>query len=277
MEGHGGGLKADYIRRMSAKSDRQRLSVVIITLNAAHQLEDCLASVGFADEIVILDSGSSDASLEVAARHGARASQGPWLGFGPQKQKAVALARHDWVLCLDADERVTPELAASIRAALVAPDRRAYRMARANRFMGRVLRHGEGYPDWSLRLFHRAHARWSDDTVHEKVLTSETVGTLAGDLLHDSAESLATYLAKQDRYTTLQAEALARTGATAGFARIGLSPLLRFFKFYLFKLGFLDGIPGLVHIAIGCRNSMMKYAKLRSLRSARRRGNLNAP
>ncbi|MFN0159806.1 MAG: glycosyltransferase family 2 protein [Burkholderiales bacterium] len=253
---------------MSSQFDRARLSVVIITLNAAHQLEDCLASAGFADEIVILDSGSTDATIAVAARHGAQVSQGPWLGFGPQKRKAVTLATHDWVLCLDADERVSPELAASIRAALASPGQRAYRMARANRFMGRLLRHGEGYPDWSLRLFHRAHAQWSMDAVHEKVLTTEAVGTLNGDLLHYSAESLKTYLAKQDRYTTLQAEILAREGARAGLAHIVLSPLVRFIKFYFFKRGFLDGIPGLVHIAIGCRNSMVKYAKLRALRRA---------
>jgi hypothetical protein len=200
-----------------------------------------------------------------------------WLGFGPQKHAAVQLAAHDWVLCLDADERVTPALRASIETALAdaavqagtaaqagtAPV--AYRMARANRFMGRILRHGEGYPDWSLRLFHRAHARWSADPVHEKVETAGSVGTLAGDLLHESAESLESYLAKQNRYTTLQAARLHEQGRTAGWGRIALSPLLRFLKFYIFRLGFLDGVPGLVHIAIGCGNSMLKYAKLRSL------------
>lgn len=243
------------------------LSVVLITRDAAAQLDACLESAAFADDRVILDSGSGDDTLAVAQRHGARVEVSDWAGFGPQKQKAVALARHDWVLCLDADERLTPELAASIAGVLRAPAHHAWRMARANRFMGRVLRHGEGYPDWSLRLFHRAHARWSDDAVHERVLHEGLVGTLAGDLLHESAESLDTYLAKQNRYTTLQAEMLAAAGAHAGVARITLSPLLRFFKFYVIRRGFLDGVPGLVHIAIGCFNSMMKYAKLRSLRS----------
>ena len=249
----------------SASAARSPLSVAIITLNAAAQLEACLASVAFADEILVLDSGSSDGTQGLAQRHGARVIEGQWLGFGRQKQAVVDAARHDWVLCLDADERVGAELRASIVANLAAGTHHAWRMARANRFMGRLLRHGEGYPDWSLRLFHRAHARWSDDAVHEKVLTTESVGTLAGDLLHESADTLEGYLAKQNRYTTMQAEGLHACGATAGWARVALSPLTRFLKFYIMRRGFLDGVPGLVHISIGCFNSMMKYAKLRVL------------
>jgi glycosyltransferase involved in cell wall biosynthesis len=243
---------------------RAPLSVAIITLNAAAALPACLASAAFADDIVVVDSGSSDGTRELAAAQGARVIELPWRGFGPQKQAAVLQARHDWVLCLDADERVTPQLRASIEAALADPRGiHAWRMARANRFMGRLLRHGEGYPDFSLRLFHRAHARWSDDPVHEKVIAEGAIGTLAGDLLHESAETLEIYLAKQNRYTSLQAERMRAEGRTAGWARIALSPLLRFIKFYFFRLGFLDGVPGLVHIAIGCCNSMIKYAKLR--------------
>ncbi len=262
----------DYIRRMALPPPapipaRIPLSVTIITLNAASQLAECLASAAFADEIVVLDCGSGDGTQAMAAQLGARVVEGDWPGYGAQKHRAVGLARHDWVLCLDADERVSPALRRSIEAALggTAPAHLAWRMARANRFMGRVLRHGEGYPDWSLRLFHRGHAHWSTDPVHEKVLTQQTVGTLAGDLLHESAESLEAYLAKQNRYTSLQAQQLAAAGNSAGWARITLSPLARFVKFYVFRRGFMDGVPGLVHIAIGCFNSMMKYAKLRAL------------
>ena len=146
------------------------LSVVLITQNAAAQLPECLASVAFADEVVVVDSSSSDGTAEVAARYGARVVTSEWRGFGRQKQFAVEQAAHDWVLCLDADERVSPELAASLVRALDAPAAPVYRMARCNRFLGRWLRHGEGYPDWSPRLFDRRHARWSDDEVHEKVL-----------------------------------------------------------------------------------------------------------
>ena len=246
------------------------LSVVLITHNAAAQLADCLASVAFADEVLVVDSGSGDGTADVAARYGARVVQKEWMGFGPQKQFAVEQAAHDWVLCLDADERVSPELAASLVRALQAPVSPVYRMARRNRFLGRWLRHGEGYPDWSVRLFDRRQARWSDDSVHEKVLFSVTPGTLQGDLLHESAEDIGRYLEKQNRYTTLAAEELHRRGKRAGMAELTLSPLVRFIKFYVLRLGFLDGMPGLAHIAVGCMNSFMKYAKLVELQKAGR-------
>ncbi|RLJ68014.1 glycosyltransferase family 2 protein [Sulfurisoma sediminicola] len=246
---------------------RQPLSAVLITRDAAASIAECLASVSFCDEILVVDSGSRDATREIARTHGARVIHQDWLGYGPQKQFAVEQAAHDWVLCVDADERVTPELRASILAILPEPNCHAYRFARCNRFMGRYLRHGEGYPDWSLRLFDRRDARWSDDAVHEKVIPDGPVGTLAGDLLHDSAETLATYLAKQDRYTTLAAEAALADGRRASLVRQLLSPLVRFAKFYFLRLGFLDGWPGFVHILIGCRNSYAKYGKMRSFRA----------
>jgi glycosyltransferase involved in cell wall biosynthesis len=246
------------------------LSAVIITRNAASQLESCLKSLVFTDEIVVVDSGSTDGTADLAARHGARVLQKDWLGFGPQKQFAVEAARHDWVLCLDADEVVGERLRGEIVTELKAPRGFAYDMPRCNRFLGRWLRHGEGYPDWSLRLFHRAHARWSNDTVHEKVVTDVQVLKLSGDLLHDSAETLERYLDKQNRYTSLQAESMRAAGKHAGALQMMVSPLLRFFKFYFFRLGFLDGIPGLVHVAIGCMNSFNKYAKLMALERAAR-------
>jgi len=130
---------------------------------------------------------------------------------------------------------------------------------------GKFLRHGEGYPDLSLRLFDRRYAKWSNDSVHEKVITSSTVGTLQGDLMHESGEDIALYLSKQNRYTTLQALTLHTRGKKAGTAKLVFSPILRFFKFYIFKQGFRDGLPGFVHITIGCMNSFIKYAKLREL------------
>jgi glycosyltransferase involved in cell wall biosynthesis len=247
------------------------LSVVIITRNAATQLAACLESVSFAKETLVVDGGSSDGTAELAAQRGARVIQKEWLGFGPQKQFAVESARHDWVLCLDADERVSEPLRTTILAVLAEPAAQAYAMPRCNRFMGRWLRHGEGYPDWSLRLFDRRHARWSEDPVHEKVLTDTPVARLEGDLLHDSAETLASYLEKQNRYTSIQAEALFKAGTRASVAQLLLSPMLRFLKFYVLRLGFLDGVPGLVHITIGCCNSFHKYAKLMALQRNRDR------
>jgi glycosyltransferase involved in cell wall biosynthesis len=244
---------------------RAPLSAVLITRNAASVLEPCLESVAFADEILMVDSGSTDGTLELAARYGARVVQKEWLGFGRQKQLAVDQAKHDWVLCLDSDERVSPALRASIARALAAPVSPVYRMPRRNRFLGQWLAHGEGYPDWSPRLFNRLNARWSDDLVHEKVLYAVTPGTLEGDLLHDSFEDLATYLERQNRYTTLAARQLFELGKQAGVGRLLFSPVVRFLKFYVLRLGFLDGMPGLLHITIGCMNSYMKYAKLMEL------------
>jgi len=243
---------------------RPALSAVLITYNTAEQLAPCLASLKFADEILVVDAGSTDATLEIAHSFGARTIHHAWPGFGPQKRFAVEQARHDWVLCIDADERVPAELAREIRSELTAPQYRAYEMSRANFFMGRYLRHGEGFPDWSLRLFHRAHAQWSMDAVHEKVVCDGVVGRMNRkySLLHHSAPSLAAYLDKQNRYTTLQAQALFAAGQKAGAMRLVISPALRFFKFYLLRAGFLDGMPGLVHITLGCFNSFMKYAKL---------------
>ena len=148
------------------------------------------------------------------------------------------------MLCIDADERVDLRLRQSIIAALREPSPRAYRFARCNRFVGRYLRHGEGYPDWSLRLFDRRAARWSDDPVHERVMATGEIGTLPGDLLHESAESLETYLDKQNRYSSLAADEALACGERATALHLVVSPLLRFVKSYVFRLGFLDGLPG---------------------------------
>lgn len=262
------GLQTWQIIRDNPLTDYPRtgLSAVLITRNAAEHLEACLASLAFCDEVIVVDGGSSDRTREVARGFGARVIEKDWLGFGRQKQFAVEQASNDWVLCVDADERVSPELAASIAAAVRGPAAPVYRMPRRNRFLGRWLRHGEGYPDWSVRMFDRRSARWSDDPVHEKVLYAVTPGTLQGDLLHDSAESLFEYLEKQNRYTTLAAKALHERGGSAGLLQLVGSPVVRFIKFYFFRLGFLDGLPGLAHTVIGCMNSFVKYAKLIELR-----------
>jgi glycosyltransferase involved in cell wall biosynthesis len=243
------------------------LSLVVITRDAAKDLAGCLASAPFASEIVVVDAGSRDDTVDIARRLGARVLEERWRGFGPQKRFAVDAAAHDWVLCLDADERATPELERAVRAAFSAgePSPPAFAFPRRNRFLGRWLAHGEGYPDWNVRLFDRRRARWSDDAVHEHVVANGQVARLDGDLLHASAESIDDYVAKQNRYTTLQAEAMHARGERAGLARMALSPIARFLRFYVVKLGFLDGAAGFAHIVIGAFASFLKYAKLRAL------------
>ena len=223
-------------------SDPLPLSLIVITRDAAHELAACIASAPFAAETVVVDSGSRDDTVAIARRAGARVVEHAFEGYGPQKNFAVAQAMHDWVLCIDADERVSPELSDAIRALFAsgAPSANAYAMARRNRFLGRWLAHGEGYPDWIVRLFDRRHARWSSDPVHEKVVADGTVERLRGDLMHAS-------------------------GQTASALRLATSPAARFLRFYVMKLGFLDGAAGFAHIAIGAFASFLKYAKLRAL------------
>lgn len=248
---------------------RLALSAVLITQNVASQLEECLKYLQFADEIIVVDAHSTDHTREIAMRYGARVVVHRWCGFGAQKRFAVAKARYDWVLCIDADEYVPIELAQAIETLLIAPQNNAYQIPRCNYFLGRYLRHGEGYPDWSLRLFDRRYANWSEDAVHEKVIVTpgESIGRITGgsSLLHHSAETLTAYLDKQNRYTSLQAQTLYEAGVQATALKLVLAPVSRFVKFYLLRRGFLDGIPGLIHIVIGCFFSFVKYAKLRAL------------
>ena len=241
-----------------------QFSLVLITLNAGSTLQQCLESCAkLTDDIVVVDSGSQDNTIEIAQQYQATVIHQRWLGFGKQKQFAVAQARYDWVLCLDADEWLSPELAAHLQhLENNLSNIHAWKMPRCNKFMGRFLRHGEGYPDWSLRLFHRKHAGWSDDSVHETVIYQGLVGKLNGDLMHESGEVLGDYLRKQNHYTDLQAENLLIQGKKVTLSKILFSPLIRFIKFYLVRQGWRDGVPGFVHISIGCMNSLLKYAKL---------------
>lgn len=243
------------------------VSLVVITRDAAADIAECLLSAPMCADALVVDSGSGDHTVETARRCGARVVSHTWPGFGRQKQFAVQEARHDWVLSLDADERLSPELRESI-AALFAegePPHPAYALARRNRFLGRWLAHGEGYPDWTTRLFDRRRAHWSDDPVHEQVIADGPIGRLEGDLLHASAESIERYIAKQNRYTTLQADALHASGKRSSAWKMAAAPLARFFRYYVLKLGFLDGAAGFAHIAIGAFASFLKHAKLRAL------------
>lgn len=243
-------------------------TATIIALNESRNIIDCITSVSFFDEVLVVDSGSTDDTVALAKSAGATVLQNPWPGFGLQKQFALEQARNDWVFSIDADERVTEELKHSIIALLAtAPANNGYVINRRNHFMGRRLRHGEGYPDWCLRLFNRRYGCWSSDPVHERVLLEGKVEKVEGDLDHHSEESLEEYLRKQNNYTTLQAMHLQELGQKANPLKLITSPLIRFFKFYILRLGFLDGVPGLVHILIGCFNSFSKYAKLREIQS----------
>lgn len=247
------------------------LTLVVITKNADKSFEKCLQSTEWIFNKVVVDSGSTDNTVEIAKRAGAKVIHQDWLGFGPQKQFAVMQAPTDWVLCLDADEFLSPELSKSLQGLFEQKERLdAYKFPRSNKFLGRFLKHGEGYPDWSLRLFDKTKARWSDDQVHEKVVAIGSgplkVGKLSGDLMHESGESISHYIDKQNHYTDIQAQQMIETGKNVSRSQMIFSPLMRFVKFYFVKRGFLDGFPGLAHIMIGCFAAFLKYLKVISNR-----------
>ncbi len=241
------------------------LSVVIIAKNEAVHIRACIESVAFADDIVVVDSGSDDHTVAIAQAAGARVVHQSWQGYGAQKRFAVDAATHDWVLCLDADERADATLAIEIRAALSSAQSFTYELPMQQRFMNRMLNHGDGYPLWKLRLFHRKHAQWSDDPIHESVKTSHKPLRLRGKLLHLPELTLHEWIAKQNYYTTLQADHLHAHGKVASAWKLMTSPPWRFIKYYFLQLGFLDGVPGLVHAALNAAFVFSKYAKLWSL------------
>jgi glycosyltransferase involved in cell wall biosynthesis len=222
------------------------VSAVVITLNEERNIQKCLESLAFCAERLVVDSGSTDDTVNIATRMGARVIHQPWLGFGKQKQFSVMQAKHDWVLCLDADEWLSGELAESIRTLFeTSPGARIYRFARRDYFLGRWLAHG-GYPEFSPRLFDRRHARWSDDMVHETVITRETAGTLMGDLMHYTSDSLGHSIAKRSRYGDMQVVDMYERGVRPSIPKLVFSPVARFLKLYLLRQGFRDGVAGFV-------------------------------
>jgi glycosyltransferase involved in cell wall biosynthesis len=225
------------------------LSACVIAFNEADRIGDCLASLAFCDEIVVVDSGSTDGTHALAQRMGARVLSRPFDGFRSQKQFAVDQAAHDWVLCLDADERVDEALRAAIEAERDAGFARApgYRFARLSEYYGRFLRHGNAYPDHVLRLFDRRRGGWRGDReIHEAVSIDGKALTLAGDLLHHPYRSFMQLLEKKQRYARMMAEYEFSRGKRASLAKLIVSPAWRFWRGWLLRGGFLDGWPGLV-------------------------------
>ncbi len=240
------------------------LSVVIITKNEAAVIARCLESVAWADEIIVLDNNSSDSTADIARGLGARVSSvADWPGFGPQKNRALALATGDWVLSLDADEWVTPELHAEIARALAAPDfLPAYRMPRLSSYCGRVMRHSGWWPDHVTRLFQRSAARFSDDLVHEKLLVEGVTGSLLEPLRHEAIRDLEDALVKMNTYSTAGAAMLHARGKTASLAGAVAHGLWTFIRTYFLRAGFLDGREGFLLAVSNAEGSYYRYLKL---------------
>jgi len=239
------------------------LSVVIICKNEEANIRDCLESVKWADEIVVVDSGSTDRTLEIAREYTGRIIHHDWAGYGAQKEFALRQATGDWILSLDADERVSPELAEEIRSAIAgAADVAGFSMPRRTFYLGRWILHGGWYPDRKVRLVRRGAGAWTDSPLHERLRVRGRVGKLRGEILHYTYRDISDHLAVVDEFSTLAAEMMAASGRRRALAHAVLQSPWKFVNMYFLRLGFLDGIPGLILAVISSYYVFLKYAKL---------------
>ncbi len=239
------------------------LSLVVITRDAEEHIARCLKSVPFAAELVVLDSGSTDATVAIAKALGARVFVEEWRGFGAQKRRASELAQCDWILNLDADEALSEKAQEELRNLLaggtLAPE--AFALPRLSYHMGRWIRHGGWYPDWQIRLYDRRRTNWNKAHIHEKI-QAQTVQRLAHPILHWVFKDLTDQVQTNNRYSTLGAKDLMDSGRKFRMIHLTLKPVVKFFETYFWKRGFLDGVPGFV-IAVGAAYSVfLKWAKL---------------
>ena len=244
------------------------LSVTIITKNEASNIAAALQSVSWADETIVLDSESTDETVAIARGYATQVVVRPWQGYSEQKNYAASLASYDWILSIDADERVTPALADEIRRTLEArPSGGGFQLPRVTYHLGRWIRSTDWYPDYQLRLYDRRHARWNDRYVHESVTAEGHVGRLQCELHHFPYRDLSHHLQTIDRYTTLAARQMHQHGRRAGFLNLLLHPLLAFLRNYILRAGIRDGLPGLTISFLNSYYVMLKFAKLWELQN----------
>jgi glycosyltransferase involved in cell wall biosynthesis len=242
------------------------LSVAVIALNEEERIRACLESVAWADEIVVVDSGSADKTPAIAREFTDRVLFHPWAGYGAQKNVALAQCQGRWVLSLDADERVPDELRQEIERTLAAdPPVAGLFVARRNFFQGRWVRHGGWYPDYQLRLFRRGQARFSEAAVHESVRVEGPTGRLRTPLIHQSYRGVEDFVARAHRYAELAARELAAQGCGGSVADLLLRPLWRFVATYVLRLGFLDGWRGFVLAVLYAQYVFIRAARAREL------------
>lgn len=245
-----------------------QVSAVIITKDEQANIGRCLASVAWTDEIILVDSGSTDETREIAAEAGAIVHEINWRGYGPAKAYGVDQATGDWILSIDADEEVTPTLRDEIGRTLSGDSSHAgYDMPRLTRFLGRWIRHCGWYPDRVLRLFRKDCGNFNDAVVHEKVELNGTIGHLSSDLLHWCYPTLDHYLTKSNTYTTLGAQQAYDRGRRAGWFDLTARPVASFVSHYVVRQGFRDGLEGFLVSSLSAVAVMNKYAKLRTLQT----------
>ena len=239
------------------------LSVIIIARNEARRIEACLQSARFAEEIVLVDSGSTDDTVAIARKYADRVVETEWRGYGPTRQLALELATGDWVLWLDADESVPPSLRDEILDVVDTGKHAGYHIARKTLFLGHWIRHCGWYPGYVLRLFRRgADPRFTDDEVHESLRIRGAIGYLKHPMIHDTDPTLHHYLSKFNSFTSLGARQLYLSGRRFRLTDLVCRPIFTLLKMYVLKRGFLDGLPGFILCGLSACYVFTKYAKL---------------
>ncbi len=245
-----------------------KITATIITLNEELHIVRAIESLRCCDEIVVLDSGSADRTIELAEKLGARVLESPWRGYAGQKNWAAERATYDWILSLDADEALSEALEGEIwNLKKNGPKFDAYTMPRMAQYLGRWILHSGWYPDRKVRLYNRQQGKWVGDFVHESVQVHGRVGHLESNLLHFTCDSLSEHLRTMDRYTTLAAEELVSRKTALGWSHLILDPIWTFLKTYFVQAGFLDGIEGLTIAYMAGFYTFLKYAKARNMSS----------
>lgn len=245
-------------------SFEMKITATVIAFNEEKRIGAALASLDWADEIVVVDSGSADRTVEVASRFTDRVLHNPWPGYAAQKNHAAEAATHNWIFSLDADEVVTGSLAASIGELRErGPEAAGYRMSRVAWYIDRWVRHGGWYPDWQVRLYDRRQARFEGDHVHESVRLPSRAGTLEGDIAHYTVDSLSDHHRRIDAYTTLAARDRAARGRRFSSLRAVCQPPVTFLQTYLLKQGFRDGAAGLAIAGFAAYYVFLREMKLR--------------
>ncbi|MFH2000842.1 MAG: glycosyltransferase family 2 protein [Planctomycetota bacterium] len=246
-------------------SEPVKISLCVITLNEADNLNDCLASAAWADERLVVDSGSTDSTLEIAGRHGCRILHQDFLGHVKQKEFAVRSAAHEWVLCLDADERLQEGAEQEIRAVLAAPacrEESGYFFPRHTFYLGGWINHGGWWPEYRLRLFNRDRGGWTGIDPHDRVEVQGGTRRLKSEIIHFNYRDLSHHMEKVNAYTSIMADRRFKAGKSASLVKMVFNPFGRFLRMYFLRRGFLDGRKGFVIAVIGAFYVFLKYAKL---------------
>lgn len=238
------------------------ISVIIITLNEEANIRDCLESVKWANEIIVSDSGSKDKTVAICKEFTDKVFLDKWLGYGRQKNLCIERTKNDWVLNVDADERITDDLRIEIKETLKKSDFNGFYVPRKNHFLGKWIKHCGWHPDYNLRLFNKNHGRFNNRIVHESVVLNGKAAYLKGSMEHYTYKDVSSYIKRMEKYSKLSADEMLRNGRRAGYLNIFLRPMATFLRMFILQKGFLEGSRGLILSGLYSSYTLAKYAKL---------------